>query len=61
MNNEALDGFVIVFIMVVMLISGGLGYSIAKREIENDCALMTAFRIDERVYMCMQEYIFEDY
>jgi hypothetical protein len=61
MNNEALDGLVIVFIMVIMLISGGLGYSVAKREIENDCAFMTAFRIDERVYMCMQEYIYEEY
>ena len=61
MNNGALDGFVIVFIVVVMILSGGLGYSIAKREIEDDCALVAAFRIDERVYMCMQEYIFEDY
>ena len=57
MNSEALDSLVIVFVVVVILISIVLGYSIAKREIEDDCALMNAFRIDERVYMCMQEYI----
>ena len=61
MSNDALDGLVIVFIIVVMLVSVVLGYTVARHEIEDDCALMSAFRIDERVYMCMQEYIYEEY
>jgi|TARA_Y100000310_G_C20373056_1_gene664442 ABC-type uncharacterized transport system permease subunit len=61
MSNDALDGLVIVFIIAVMLTSTVLGYALARRGIEEDCALMNAFRIDERVYMCMQEYTYEDY
>ena len=61
MSNDALDGLVIVFIIAVMLTSTVLGYALARRGIEEDCALMNAFRIDARGYMCMQEYTYEDY
>ena len=61
MSNDAIDVLVIGFIIVVMIISIVLGYSMAKSEIEDDCELMNAFRVDNRVYMCMQEYIYEDY
>ena len=60
MSNDTLEGFIIIFIIVIMLTSMVLGYSLGRSEIEDDCELMNAFRVDERVYMCMQEYIFEE-